>query len=97
MENQIEIKEAQHKADFLAAKELILEYVKWLGMDLSFQNFDKEMNSLPETYGNRDGTLFIAVRNDKAVGVAGIKRFNEKADRAWTYAFHRRSPGNKKE
>jgi len=78
MENQIEIKEAQHKADFLATKELILEYVKWLGMDLSFQNFDKEMNSLPETYGNRDGRLFIAVRNDKAVGVAGIKRFNEK-------------------
>ena len=68
MENQIEIKEAQHKADFLAAKELILEYVKWLGMDLSFQNFDKQMNSLPETYGNLDGRLFIAVRNDKAVG-----------------------------
>ncbi|MEO6455329.1 MAG: GNAT family N-acetyltransferase [Ginsengibacter sp.] len=78
MENKIEIKEALHGEDFLAAKELILEYVKWLGIDLSFQNFDKEMDTLQETYGNPDGRLFIALRNNKAVGVAGIKRFSDK-------------------
>ena len=78
MQNQIEIKEVKNTEDFLAAKKLIHEYIEWLGTDLSFQNFDKEMDTLPETYGNLDGRLFIAVINNKAVGVAGIKRFNDK-------------------
>jgi carbonic anhydrase len=78
MENEIKIKRAQNGGDFFAAKELILEYVRWLGIDLSFQNFDKEMDTLPATYGNPDGGLFIALRNEKPVGVAGIKRFNER-------------------
>jgi carbonic anhydrase len=78
MENQIEIKEAQNTEDFLAAKELILEYVKWLGIDLSFQNFDEEMETIQTTYGDQDGRLFIALRTGQAVGVAGIKRFNNK-------------------
>ena len=82
---QIEIKMAQDAAGFSVAKELILEYVQWLGIDrneqmratLSAQNFDKEMNSLAETYADPDGRLFIAWSNDQAVGVAGIKRFND--------------------
>ncbi|HWR94875.1 MAG TPA: GNAT family N-acetyltransferase [Flavobacterium sp.] len=85
MEHKIYIKEVQNESDFKAAKELILEYVTWLGIDsdskviatLKSQNFDKEMNSLPETYGKNDGRLFIALTNGKVVGVAGIKRFNE--------------------
>ena len=77
-ENKIEIKEVQNAADFLAAKELILEYVKWLGIDLSFQNFDKEINTLEETYSNPNGGLCVALRNEKAIGVAGIKRFSDK-------------------
>ncbi|MDP4131832.1 MAG: GNAT family N-acetyltransferase [Bacteroidota bacterium] len=78
MENQIEIREVRKAEDFLAGKELILEYVKWLGIDLSFQNFDKEMETLQATYSDPDGGLFIALRNGKAVGVAGIKRFNHR-------------------
>ncbi len=78
MEEPIKIREVQDATDFLIAKELILEYVQWLGIDLSFQNFDKEINTLQVTYSKRNGALFIALRNDKAVGVAGIKRFNGK-------------------
>jgi len=77
MQNQLVIKEAQHAEDFAAARELILEYVTWLGIDLSFQNFDQEMNTLPATYGNKDGRLFMAFINGQAVGIAGIKRFND--------------------
>ncbi len=76
MDSQIEIKEVKNEADFLAAKKLILEYVQWLGIDLSFQNFDKEIDTLQTTYGEPDGGLFMALRDDKAVGVAGIKRFS---------------------
>ncbi len=77
MENVIEIKPAQTKEDFLAAKKLIFEYVEWLGIDLAFQNFDKEIETMPVTYGEPDGGLFIVLRNNVAVGVAGIKRFNK--------------------
>ena len=76
VENKIEIIQAQTEADFLIAKALILDYVDWLGFDLSFQNFDKELQSIPETYSSPDGGLFIAYKNGKAIGVAGIKRFN---------------------
>jgi GNAT superfamily N-acetyltransferase len=78
MENQIEIKEVKNAEDFSVAKELIMEYVKWLGIDLSFQNFDNEMDTIQETYGNSNGRLFIALINNKAVGVGGIKRFNNR-------------------
>jgi GNAT superfamily N-acetyltransferase len=78
MDHQIEIKEVKNETDFLVAKELILEYVKWLGIDLSFQNFDKEIDTLQVTYGEPDGGLCLALRDNKAVGVAGIKRFDDR-------------------
>ncbi|MBU2903258.1 MULTISPECIES: GNAT family N-acetyltransferase [Arenibacter] len=77
MKPKIEIKLAQTTTDYLAAKELILEYVAWLGIDLSFQNFDKEMAGLPEMYNPEDGGLYIAYINGEAVGIAGIRRFNQ--------------------
>jgi len=77
IENSIELKEVKTEEDFSKAKILILEYVTWLGIDLSFQNFDHELNTLPETYGSPNGGLCIVLRDNKAVGVAGIKRFSE--------------------
>lgn len=86
MKNEIEIKEAKSALDFSAAKVLILEYVAWLGEAggaevkavLASQNFDKEMETLPITYGYPDGALFLVMVNENVVGVAGIKRFNAK-------------------
>ncbi len=75
--NNIEIIHVKSEPQFLIAKDLILAYVEWLGFDLAFQNFDKELQSIPTTYGNPNGCLFIAYVNEKAVGVAGIKRFND--------------------
>ncbi|TAG32109.1 MAG: GNAT family N-acetyltransferase [Sphingobacteriia bacterium] len=76
MNNTIEIKQAQSTADFLVAKALILEYTAWLGIDLSFQNFDAELATMPTTYGDSNGALFIVFNNNNPVGVAGIKRFS---------------------
>ncbi len=77
MKNSIEIKIAETATDFAHAKKLILEYVDWLGIDLSFQNFDKEMAGLSEMYNHEDGGLFIAYINEEAVGIAGIRSFNK--------------------
>ena len=73
--NQIEIKIAQDPGDFLLARELILEYTKWLNFDLAFQHIDEERAGLPEMYGNPDGGLILAFLNGKAAGVAGIRKF----------------------
>ena len=78
MENKIQLKQATTPTDFLVAKKLIFEYAEWLAFDLSFQNFNEEINTLAETYGDKNGGLFIATKNGEAVGVAGIKRFNDK-------------------
>jgi carbonic anhydrase len=77
MNRSIEIRLASHSQDFLDAKQLILEYVSWLGFDLAFQNFDQEMAGLPDMYNPKYGGLFIAYLDAKPVGVAGLRKFSE--------------------
>ena len=74
----INIKTAKNAKDFSAGKEIILEYVEWLGIDLSFQDFEKEINNLQEIYSEPNGGLILASINNKIVGVAGIRRFENK-------------------
>ncbi len=76
MNHKIEIVTAQHPKDYSDAKQLILEYVAWLGIDLAFQNFDQEMEGLPNMYNSTDGGLFIAYLDTKPIGVAGLRRFS---------------------
>ena len=68
---------AQRPEDFRVAGELILAYVTWLGIDLSFQNFDKEISDLPAMYAEPTGGLLLAAVNDVAVGVAGIRPYGD--------------------
>lgn len=73
----IVITTAQCPEDFRVAGELILAYVTWLGIDLSFQNFDKEISDLPAMYAEPTGGLLLAAVNDVAVGVAGIRPYGD--------------------
>jgi carbonic anhydrase len=68
---------ARQKADFQAAEALIREYVAWLGIDLSFQNFDAEMADLPAVYAGPYGGLLLATVDGNFAGVAGIRKFAE--------------------
>ena len=69
---------AKTQGDFLKGRELILEYVDWLGIDLSFQNFEDEIHNLREMYSDPNGCLILAVASDKTVGVAGIRKYETK-------------------
>ena len=75
----IDIRLARTSADFEAARQLILAYVTWLGIDLSFQNFDAEMAQLPTVYSAPAGGLLLALVNGEPAGVAGIKPFTDTA------------------
>lgn len=76
-DQKIEIRIAESAKDFSIARELILDYVKWLGIDLSFQNFDQEIGNLKGMYYEPMGGLLIATVNGEAAGVAGIRKYQD--------------------
>jgi GNAT superfamily N-acetyltransferase len=64
--------------DLNALRELFREYVIWLGIDLSFQDFESEFKSLPGKYRPPYGELFLASReNSDQVGCVGVAPMNK--------------------
>ena len=52
-------------------------YAGWLGVDLSYQNFDQEMASLPGTYTAPQGRLFFAEVFGRPAGCVGVRPLPE--------------------
>ncbi|QRM18295.1 carbonate dehydratase [Dechloromonas sp. TW-R-39-2] len=48
-------------------------YAAWLGVDLSYQNFDQEMASLPGAYSAPEGRLFFAEIDGRPAGCVGVR------------------------
>ena len=58
-------------------KQIFLEYVQSLKVDLSFQNFEAEINELPGKYGPPHGALIIALVNNKIAGCVALRKISE--------------------
>jgi len=67
---------ARSKKQVSSAKRLILDYAASLGVDLSFQGFDREMAEFPSGFVAPDGRLLIAVEDGEAVGVVGVRKLS---------------------
>ncbi len=48
-------------------------YAAWLGVDLSFQNFEQEMAALPGAYAEPEGRLFFAEFGGRPAGCVGVR------------------------
>lgn len=59
-------------------KTLIKEYTDSLGIDLSFQSFEKEMSDLKGKYGFFRGSMHLCYVDDEAVGIIALTDFDGK-------------------
>lgn len=55
---------------------LFEEYAHWLGIDLSFQGFANELDSLPRSYSAPQGRLLVAFVDDVAAGCVALRPMN---------------------
>jgi ribosomal protein S18 acetylase RimI-like enzyme len=55
------------------ARGLFLEYAKALGVDLSYQDFDRELADLPGDYARPGGRLLVARLGDETVGCVALR------------------------
>jgi N-acetylglutamate synthase-like GNAT family acetyltransferase len=60
-------------ADIPTIRRLLEEYAAALGVDLSFQQFDRELAALPGAYAPPGGTLLVARRGGSAIGCVALR------------------------
>lgn len=58
-------------------KELIIEYAKWLGRDLSFQDIDDELKDPAKKYTAPEGELLVAVEGEDVLGMIAYHRHSD--------------------
>ncbi len=58
-------------------RRLFLEYEKWLNVDLCFQGFEIEVNSLPGKYAPPEGRLYIVKIDDSYSGCIALRKIDD--------------------
>lgn len=58
-------------------KQLILDYIYFLGRDLSFQNIDDELNDLKKKYIPPNGEILVALKDDDVLGMVAYYKHDE--------------------
>ena len=69
----IDVIEASTDEQYRAARSLIEEYVRFIGVDLEFQGFSKELADLAEMYGPPKGAMILLRHESIFVGCVGLR------------------------
>ncbi len=68
------LSQAESPAQIAQTRELFLEYAESLGFSLCFQNFDKELASLPGDYAPPEGRLLLAEYQGQLAGCVALHK-----------------------
>ncbi|HKO36088.1 MAG TPA: GNAT family N-acetyltransferase [Pyrinomonadaceae bacterium] len=71
------IRQLEGEEDVEQARWLFREYEAWLGLDLCFQNFEKELAELPGAYAPPTGRLLLAFENDQLAGCVALRKLSD--------------------
>jgi GNAT superfamily N-acetyltransferase len=64
-------------ADIPAVREMLREYVDWIGLDLAFQEIDQELAGLPGEYAPPRGALFVVDGAEGLIATIGLRPFDD--------------------
>jgi ribosomal protein S18 acetylase RimI-like enzyme len=76
MQTELRIVQAESVEMVEAARALFQEYAASLGVDLCFQNFDRELASLPGDYASPGGRLLLAYSGEEIAGCVALRRLD---------------------
>lgn len=77
LEPVIEYKKIPDQEMLVHIKQLFIEYVQSLNVDLAFQDFETELNTLPGKYAPTEGTLILALVDKKAAGCIALRKITD--------------------
>jgi ribosomal protein S18 acetylase RimI-like enzyme len=77
MEKVITFQIANTSQEFESGKKLFEEYALSLNVDLSFQNFSKELETIQNQYGKPEGALLLACDGEVFVGCSGVRKLDQ--------------------
>lgn len=63
--------------DLALARQLFREYADFLGFDLGFQDFDRELAGLPGEYAPPAGRLLLTREGDSVLGCVALRRMDK--------------------
>lgn len=64
-------------ADIPEVREMLREYVAWIGLDLAFQEIDAEVAGMPGDYAPPSGALFVAPDGHGLAGMIGLRALDD--------------------
>ena len=78
MEYNVVYKKLETDEEIIKTKDLIMDYIKWINQDLSFQGIDDELENFPNKYKEPSGAFIIAKENENVIGCVGLKNLDSK-------------------
>ncbi|MGQ0833664.1 MAG: GNAT family N-acetyltransferase [Gammaproteobacteria bacterium] len=73
IERDVRIEDGNGEHHLPLVRELFREYAAWLGVDLGFQDFERELATLPGKYAPPDGCILLARIGGEVAGCVALR------------------------